>query len=201
MPKQTKEDILIRARELFNKHGYNRVSMRNIADDLGISVGNLTYHFKKKEELMEEVVGYKHSKYKKPIPPKSLEELNKLFLNRLSGQSEDAYYFDNFHQLSQISLKVKNFQLEVLKDFHEVLKESFVYLKGLGLIREDVMLGQIDNIIQCILTILIYGPINANELNESESRENTINCLWSIIFMYLTDKGKKVYIDSIACNS
>ena len=40
--KTTKELIRNTARELFNERGYRAVSMRNIADALGISVGNLT---------------------------------------------------------------------------------------------------------------------------------------------------------------
>ena len=55
MAGQTKEDILITARELFNEYGYKNISMRDIAKKLNISVGNLTYYFKKKEDLIEEV--------------------------------------------------------------------------------------------------------------------------------------------------
>ena len=50
--KTTKELIRNTARELFNERGYRAVSMRNIADALGISVGNLTYHYPHKALLM-----------------------------------------------------------------------------------------------------------------------------------------------------
>ena len=53
MAGQTKEDILITARELFNEYGYKNISMRDIAKKLNISVGNLTYYFKKKEDLIQ----------------------------------------------------------------------------------------------------------------------------------------------------
>ena len=65
MKKDLKSEILVKARELFNTNGYNEVSMRNIADALGISVGNLTYHFKRKEDLVEAVVLEQHTYYKK----------------------------------------------------------------------------------------------------------------------------------------
>ena len=54
--KTTKELIRNTARELFNERGYRAVSMRNIADALGISVGNLTYHYPQKELLMEAIM-------------------------------------------------------------------------------------------------------------------------------------------------
>ncbi|UWD49400.1 TetR/AcrR family transcriptional regulator [Clostridioides difficile] len=62
MANKTKKDIILTACNLFNIHGYNSISMRDIANELGISVGNLTYYFKKKEDLIEEVVKYKHKK-------------------------------------------------------------------------------------------------------------------------------------------
>jgi AcrR family transcriptional regulator len=49
---KTRERILESARRLFNKEGYFNVRMRAIAEEEGISVGNLTYHFKKKPEIL-----------------------------------------------------------------------------------------------------------------------------------------------------
>ena len=56
MAQSTRQDILACARRLFDRHGYNGVSMRDIAKELDISVGNLTYHFKKKENLLEAIL-------------------------------------------------------------------------------------------------------------------------------------------------
>lgn len=48
----TKDNIITQSIALFNKHGFANVSMKDIADALKISPGNLTYHFKKKEDLL-----------------------------------------------------------------------------------------------------------------------------------------------------
>lgn len=48
---KTKEKILSKSLELFNKHGLAEVSQRKITEELKISPGNLTYHFKKKEDI------------------------------------------------------------------------------------------------------------------------------------------------------
>ena len=48
----TKNKIARTSELLFNAHGYNNVTMRQIADACGISVGNLTYHYPKKEDLL-----------------------------------------------------------------------------------------------------------------------------------------------------
>lgn len=48
----TQELILDRALELFNKSGIEALGMRELARDLNLSPGNLTYHFSKKEDLI-----------------------------------------------------------------------------------------------------------------------------------------------------
>lgn len=48
----TKNKIAQVSEELFNAYGYNKVTMRRIADACGISVGNLTYHYPQKEDLL-----------------------------------------------------------------------------------------------------------------------------------------------------
>lgn len=47
-----KGHILQKALELFNEKGYPEVGVRELARMLGISPGNLSYHFSKKEDLL-----------------------------------------------------------------------------------------------------------------------------------------------------
>ncbi len=50
---KTKIKILNVSRTLFNELGYSHVTIRMIALKLGMSSGNLNYHFKKREEILE----------------------------------------------------------------------------------------------------------------------------------------------------
>ena len=50
---KTKIKILEVSRTLFNEFGYSQVTIRMIALKLGMSSGNLNYHFKKREEILE----------------------------------------------------------------------------------------------------------------------------------------------------
>lgn len=52
MVENIKEIIAQESRRLFNERGYQDVSMREIAAACGISVGNLTYYYPRKEDLL-----------------------------------------------------------------------------------------------------------------------------------------------------
>lgn len=55
MGKNVKLEIIQEAKKLFNEHSHNEVSTQDIADAIGISKGNLNYHFKRKEDIIEAV--------------------------------------------------------------------------------------------------------------------------------------------------
>jgi len=48
--------ILQKSLELFNAHGPNIITLRDICSALDISPGNLTYHFKKKNDILHALV-------------------------------------------------------------------------------------------------------------------------------------------------
>ena len=53
---ETKEKIVDTAIELFNERGSAKTSTRHIAEVMGISVGNLYYYFKNKEEIIRRIL-------------------------------------------------------------------------------------------------------------------------------------------------
>jgi AcrR family transcriptional regulator len=185
-----REKILKTARELFNRHGYNEVSMRDISEELEISVGNLTYHFRKKEDLVEAVVLEWHKRYKKPKNPETLEELDNCFRRVLGHQEDNIYYFKHYRQLSQVSERIRRIQENVLSDLHDIIEGSFRNLREARLMGPDEIPAQSEYLIQTILSICAYGSV----------RDDTdlLMCIWSLIFPMLTKDGR-IQRTSTAC--
>ena len=53
---QTKNNIIQKAIDLFNEHGTAAVSLNLLAEALGISTGNLQYHYRSKEEIVRAIL-------------------------------------------------------------------------------------------------------------------------------------------------
>lgn len=51
-----RERIIIAASHLFYTKGYNQTSFADVAEEIGISKGNLHYHFRRKDDLLEAII-------------------------------------------------------------------------------------------------------------------------------------------------
>ena len=191
MKKDVKTDILETARKLFNEQGYNGVSMRDIAGALGISVGNLTYYFKRKEDLLEAVALRQLEGYQKKAPAASLAELDGHFRRKLAFQKGNAYYFRHYTQLAQISPKVYEMQRGIIRDQYEFYGETFRGFKSHGRMMEDTVPGQTRHLIQALGTVSLFGTA----MGEPDGER--LPCFWSLIWPMLTETGRREYREEV----
>ena len=59
-PKQTVENILATAHALFTTKGYEKTSMQDIVEALGMSKGAVFHHFKSKEDILDAVMNQQY---------------------------------------------------------------------------------------------------------------------------------------------
>jgi AcrR family transcriptional regulator len=95
-------EILSAARNVLIEEGYPRFTMRNIADRAGMTVGNLSYYYKNKEDLLHDLLEAVIQGYlgdferivddaSKP-PDQRLEELVRFIMNDLSTKETTGFF-------------------------------------------------------------------------------------------------------------
>ena len=188
MRRDIRHEILQAAKILFNERGYNVVSTRDIADTLGISKGNLTYYFKKKEEIVEAILA--ENTYSQPQdPPGNLEDMNTFFLDMQQVVQDNAFYFWHHTQLSQLSPKIHDQQHSIYLLNVEKFIRAFHTLHADGVIREEIYTGEYERMIDTLLLSCIYW-MPFCDLTKHGARVSFQRHAWSVLFPLLTDKGR-----------
>lgn len=187
-----KQDIMDMARKLFSEKGFQDTYMRDIAAALNISVGNLTYHYKKKEDLIEAILLQDHQKYQKPELLHTLADLNQLLRKSTDQRSRRPYYYRHYVQLAQLCPAIYEMQVSVLKDLSDVLAGSFQNFVVNGLLKPELT-QEYSNIINAIMTLMVYGLPDFCRMREADESTLLLNCVWSIIIPCLTEQGQKEY--------
>lgn len=190
MRKNIKLEIIQAARKLFNERSYNEVSTQDIANVMGISKGNLNYHFKRKEDIIEAVVEEMHSHYVKPEPPATLEELNEHFLRVQKVAKENGFYFWHYTQLAQTSEKIRSIQSKVIKNNYVLFSEAFKLLNKNGSFRDEQYPGQYIQLIQALMLICTHWTPHSKLVESLETKGDFLDCVWAVIYPLLTETGK-----------
>ncbi len=185
MKRDTREDILKTAKELFNERGYNAVSVRDIADAVGISKGNLTYHFKKKEDIVEAILAGNPSGPLLDVPS-NLKGLDDFFMNIERVVKENPFYFWHHAQMSQISEPIKEQQRAVYENNVKVLKDAFHELNKKGILRSEEFEGEYENLIDNILISGIYWmpfcQLKADDVSKYSFRDHAWRTIHHILY-------------------
>ena len=129
--------------------------MRDIANDAGISKGNLTYHFSKKEEIMEALISEGKDTFPSGIPG-TLEELDEAFLDMQQAVQQNLYFFLYHAQLAQTSPKICQKQSARYEEVQKKFQTAFHLLHSAGLLRDESFPGEYNHTIDLLHMSAIY---------------------------------------------
>ncbi len=197
--KNVRDEIIKTAREMFQERPYDEVAMRDIANALKISVGNLTYHFKKKESLAEAVILDMFSRYTPAPPCRTLEELDTWIRLIAESGAEDTFYFKDFERLAQISQTVRDIQRKVFEMNMLFWGETLKALCKAGVMQPEGFEGQHDAFIHNFY--LIKARWNEQSLIEAQLGIGETGFrfrAWASIYPMLTEKGRRDFKNSIS---
>ncbi len=93
MPSDTRDQILFTARRLFNEQGYGQVTMRALAAELHIGVGNVTYYFARKQDIVAALMDASFDLTRMEGEITSLGQLMEMFSRMLDTITRDTFFF------------------------------------------------------------------------------------------------------------
>jgi len=194
-----KEKILLKAVELFNDRGISSTSPNQIAEELGISTGNLTYHFKTKATLVKEVYEKMHADsqdfikldgYLTLADFRKIMESFKDFMKKHSFFFEDLpFILHNYPEVGKLYEETNLMRLKRGRSLFDYYVETGRMIPESGGIDYDFlthnvwMVGAFWNSQSKIFTpgVLFEKPMDL------------VDMTWYMILPYLTAQGKQEY--------
>jgi AcrR family transcriptional regulator len=162
---KTREKILTAAVPLFNQYGLPNVGLQQIADECGISVGNLAYHFQYKKDLMGTIA----NKINAEISP--VVDVDLKFPLLIDFDNQLSRYYALINKFAFFFLDV----IELERSYPKIHQQRVKYIKR--------MIGQVNHWISGNVEKGIFKPaIHTNQY------AHTAHAIWMIISFWLTQK-------------
>lgn len=202
----TKQKILNTSKLLLNQYGLAAVSQRTIADHMGISPGNLTYHFKKRSDIIEALYFELVEKIDQVITEIPLGEGLLKGLHALTYKSMEYFFEYRFLMLdfSQVMREFKNIKKHYIKLSDQREAQFQFFFKTLqedGLMRAEEIPNEYQNLIQRMMILGNFWLASAEISREKMTKkqiEKYLEITTQAIFPYLTKKGKQYFLEIIA---
>jgi len=199
--KNTKDKILTTALELFNTQGLSKVTLRSIAKEMGISQGNLNYHFKKREDIIETLYFQLVSNIDSSMEniEKSTNVLQLLFNiseTIMTNFYDYRFFLLDFVQIIRENKNIKTHYSKLTLQREQQFLALFDLLVKTDIMRKEILPNEYQNLYK---RFQILGDFWISDAENSHSKISKKTILaYSVIltqniFPYLTPKGKKAY--------
>lgn len=175
MKTQTKDKIFDTALDLFSKKGYDSVSVRTIASEVGIKESSIYNHYSSKKDILMSILNYFEEYFKgNPLDDESIRKL-------LEENPEEFY-----HQGSEM-FKQQIFEEKILK----IMKLIFVQMYQIDEVKEFFLreiLGGSTDFWSDVFEIMIQKNVIGSDCNPNKLAEMYFGFsmfkLWEIFLKY-----------------
>ncbi|HYF04092.1 MAG TPA: TetR/AcrR family transcriptional regulator [Patescibacteria group bacterium] len=193
----TQEKILTKALQLFNEKGIEYVGMRELATALDMRIGNVTYYFPTKDDLVSEIAkGLSELNARTIIQMDDLTMESFLFMMRKTFDNHSRYrclLLSFVHIIGQNPIIAKNYK-ETQKTRNETLKMNLLNLQKNKFLK-PVSDDELDFLVSSISLIARFwiseASVSFREWPEEAQKEHYVGMIARILLPYATAKGKK----------
>lgn len=198
---KTRDKILQTALNLFNKHGVPNVTLRRIAAEMFISQGNLNYHFKHREDIIEALYFQLLDAFNAEKEKLDTEEINFQFVMDSTRSGMEALFryrflMIDFNQNMRENPKIHEhfIQLEAVRK--QTYLHSFNLAIDAGVMRAPAFKGEYEGLNERIRVFSDFWIASAAVYNEPE--ETTVdkyhNLLVEMFFPYFTKEAQREFL-------
>lgn len=195
-----KERILNAALFLFNKFGFVSVRLQHIADEVGMSVGNLAYHFKTKDEIIETLYEQLALEQQQLLADLSMIPLfvniNNHVENTFKLQKKYSFFYTDSLEVIRAFLGIKKkyreqvqwqtIQIELLIKFN-IARGAFKTPEN-----PDTTLLFANRYLLILENWINFERMKGTELSEMKD-ENFKENIWGLLSAYFTLTGQNEY--------
>ena len=207
----TKEKILNQALILFNEKGVETITTRQIALTLGMSQGNLCYHFPKKEAIIIALYEQLVAKFDNSYQMLSSEEMKLSSDSAISSflkiiNITNQYFVDykflmlNFVQIMRWYPSIKRHYQTLTVQRNQQTMDLFNVFQATGLLIKEAYQGQYAHIIEQFMILNNFWLSHAeilHEGNDAQKIKHFNQLVGAFIYPYLTKKGQVAYKKAI----
>lgn len=197
---KTNEKIIDKALTLFNEKGVVQVSSLEISQSLNISYGNLTYHFKKKDDIVLALYAQMQQSLNTSINRLVQCIFEETFYPKLVNEIFDVIWNYRFIYLNINSLMNQfEFICESEKSYYatriKILNRAKKYLIQEGYLKPEIN-NNYESLIQN-LNMILYAWITDAKLfyegDEDKKIDIYVSLFYNVALTHVTEKGLKRY--------
>lgn len=200
--KNTKSKILETSLRLFNQQGHEGVTVRDIAKEMGISHGNLCYHFANTDVIIEHLYDNLLSEIdEKLLAPSFLNQVNLESLYLMIKHIFETLYKYKFLMQDFVSIVRKNATLkqkhrELVSRRRVFFEFGFEVFRHEQLLRDELIMTHFQYYFDQMFIISDYWLASAEVLyegSETDKLDYYTKLAFSTIVPYLSEKGLVEY--------
>lgn len=198
---KTKKRILDTAKLLFNQQGYRNVTIRMIAEALEMSSGNLNYHYKKREDILEALYFEMVSVFDKrvenlPETTFSIKQIYSDIYTSMERMVEYRFFWTDMYHILQEHESIKAHFNKV----YLMRKAGFMYLCQ-ELVKSGQMLtpsykGQYEELSETMINYgntWIYASLLYNEELTEKRIQQSAKAMLQMLYPYLEEQAKESF--------
>lgn len=195
----TKHRILEAAAALFNSNGLSATPLRHIASAAGISIGNLAYHFKNKDLIVEalyhrmeeERIALLTSVQQAP----TFEHIHQTALPIINLNLKYRFFYMEPQEMVRNHPSLSKLQQQYIQNHIAYLRAMLDYSVGVGNIEPEPFRGAYGHLAERVWMLIHFWILKETVRGATEFRpEAAREAMWEMVFPHFTEKGKKKYI-------